>query len=73
MYRILNKLFGWDYVYWTNSWDHGIARIHTTPDGMTWYWRYKITSLIDVIVQPSDVMWLTCKASKYFPQAKDAK
>lgn len=70
MYRILNKLFGWDYVCWKNSCGSGIARIHIDKEGKAYYWRYKNTNLIDYL--PAEhgqrITWLTCHPSKYIKQ-----
>ena len=68
MYKILNKLFGWDYVYWNNTVDQGIARVYITLDAQVYYFRYRSTSLIDV-VNPNNynVVFLTCSRKKYFP------
>jgi hypothetical protein len=41
MYRLLNRLFGWDYIAWRNTCDQGIARIHKDGNGVLFYWRYK--------------------------------
>lgn len=66
MYRLLNKLFGWDYIWWQNSCDQGIARIHATPDGTVWYWQYRITKLMRTMpYERHHVVWLTCKPEKY--------
>lgn len=69
MIHLFNKLFGWDYIHWTNSCDQGNARVHKSPDGKVWYYRYKITCIIDVINEPDDVIWLTCHPNKYFKPA----
>lgn len=68
MYKILNYLFGWDYISWNNSADQGIALVHVTEDGDIYYWRYKTINLLDKILKPDQVIWLTCHSSKYFPQ-----
>lgn len=65
IYKILNKLFGWDYIYWENCADQGTARVYKSPDGIIYYYRYKSTGLIDKITSQKDVIWLTCKAEKY--------
>lgn len=67
MYRLLNFLFGWDYIYWKNSVDQGIARVHIAGDGTVYYHRYKIVNfkVIDKIKSKDQVMWLTCKGDKY--------
>lgn len=68
MWRLLNKLFGWDYVAWTNSADNGIARVHLDGDGRPYYFRYKISKVIDRLCphnQYDTIIWLTCSSSKY--------
>lgn len=70
MYKLLNLLFGWDYIYWKNAADSGIARVHKAYDGNVWYFRYRVTTLIDVIKSPDQVIWLTCDSSKYFDNYK---
>lgn len=68
MYKLLNKLFGWDYIQWKNTVDSGIARIHVDGNGIPYYWRYKITDVAD---RPDDpftrIIWLTCNKNKYLP------
>jgi len=66
IYRILHRLFGWDYIQWTNTADSGIARVRVDGMGRVWYWRYRVTHVADFITQPELVLWLTCKPSKYF-------
>lgn len=63
--RLLNYFFGWDYIYWKNSADNGVARVLTAPDGTIYYFRYKLTGVIDKIEDPEKVIWLTCKPNKY--------
>jgi len=65
MYKLLNKLFGWDYIYWQNTCDQGVSRVHKSPDGTVWYWQYKTTKLIKTIPDYHKVIWLTCDPSKY--------
>ena len=65
MYKLLHKLFGWDYLQWYNYTDQGIARIHVTPDGVAYYWRYKHTKVIDLIEYNKKVLFLTCRRDKY--------
>ncbi len=65
MYKLLNKLFGWDYIQWRNTASQGIARVNKDGNGVCWYWRYKNTSLADVIKDKEQVIWLTCEPSKY--------
>jgi hypothetical protein len=65
MYKILNKLFGWDYVYYYDGYfGRGFARIHTYPDGSvcffdTWGRMTKLPS------RKYDIRFLTCKPEKY--------
>ena len=66
MYRIFNYLFGWDYIHWSNSADSGIARRHKDYDGYIYYWRYRSTTVMDIIHKPEQVTWLTCRSDKYF-------
>lgn len=66
MYKILHKLFGWDYIFWENFADRGVARVYKSEDGIVWYWRYKNTHVIDEISNPNQVIWLTCHHNKYF-------
>ena len=66
MYRLFHKLFGWDYIYWTNLTDQGIARIYVDAENKPYYYRYRIPLVID----PADgsrsmIRWLTCHRTKY--------
>jgi hypothetical protein len=71
MYRLLNKIFGWDYIYWQNSADSGVDRIHKTKDGTVFFWRYgKYLSKLDDKSLLNDksfskIVWLTCSKEKY--------
>lgn len=65
MYKLLNFLFGWDYVYWSNMVDEGIARVHVAGDGTVYYYRYKSITIIDKITNKNQVIWLTCTEDKY--------
>jgi hypothetical protein len=65
MWKLWNRLFGWDYVQWKNSADQGVARIYTDHYYRVFYWRYKGTSILDVITTAEQVVWLTCQPSKY--------
>ena len=67
IYKLLNKLFGWDYVQWKNFADQGIARVHVDGMRRVFYWRYKVTKVVDIIEDPAKVIWLTCSPDKYFP------
>lgn len=65
MYKLLNFIFGWDYICWSNSADDGIARVFKSKCGKVIYYRYKVTKVIDVINNKDQVIWLTCEPSKY--------
>lgn len=66
MYKLLHKLFGWDYIQWDNSVDSGISRIHIDGDGIPYYWRYKVNSVADRLNVPFvRIIWLTCPRSRY--------
>jgi len=51
MYKILNFLFGWDYILWQNSADVGIARVYKIDlnSNKVFYWRYRLTNVLDEI------------------------
>ena len=70
MWKLFNFLFGWDYIYWSNSADQGVARVYCSHDGKAFYFRYRILQLVDVIKQPDQVVWLTCEPSKYLRGSK---
>ncbi len=65
MYKLLNKLFGWDYIQWRNSAAEGIARVHKDGNDVSWYWRYKNINVADTIKSKDQVIWLTCSPGKY--------
>lgn len=73
MYKLLNKLFGWDYIYWSNWADQGIARVYKAPDGGAYYFRYRSIKVIDVIRKEEQVIWLTCHPSKYMAPEPDVQ
>lgn len=67
VWKVWNKLFGWDYIQWANFCSQGIARVHVDGAGRVFYWRYKSTRLADEVKTPEQVFWLTCTPDKYFP------
>jgi len=69
IYKILNKLFGWDFVYWKNIATEGISRVRTDYYGEPYY-IWAINSRVRIITK-SQVMWLTCKADKYLKDQGD--
>ena len=66
MWRLFNWLFGWDYIYWKNSSAQGVARIIELPSGLVGYWQYRSISVFQIICNPDQIIWLTCKSEKYF-------
>lgn len=70
MWKLWNKLFGWDYIYWRNFADHGVARVYRSPNDNVYYWGYKTTQLADRITYADQVIWLTCRSSKYLGENK---
>lgn len=67
MWKLLNFIFGWDYIHWQNFAGQGVSRVFHDASGQPVYWRYKITSVLDVIEKEEDVTWLTCHPSKFIP------
>jgi len=67
MWRLWNKLFGWDYVAWNNCVANGIAKIFLDGDGNVCFYRYKSTNVIDKVhdYHMTNVIFLTCPRSKY--------
>lgn len=65
LYNLLNRVFGWDYIWWKNSVAYGIARVHVDALGNPYYWRYKGTKCLDKINSSNQVVWLTCNPNKY--------
>lgn len=65
LYKLLNRLFGWDYIQWANTCAGGVARVHHAGGGKVFYWRYKSTGSADIIRKADQVIWLTCEPSKY--------
>ncbi len=65
IYKLMHRLFGWDYVGWSNTADYGVARVFNDGTGGAFYFRYKGTKLIDKIRAVNQVVWLTCLPEKY--------
>ena len=73
MYKILNKLFGWDYVFWGHiaAGTHGISRILKLPDGNYYICRHGY-AYDDLNTQYElRLTYLTCDPSKYAKNKKD--
>jgi hypothetical protein len=65
-YKLLHKIFGWDYIVWTNTADSGIAQIRIDGAGRYYYWRYRVTRVADFVEGNTDIkLWLTCPPEKY--------
>lgn len=71
IYKILNKLFGWDYIYHNAGvlGANGSFRVFKTLDGRIAFWKYD--DYLHFIKDPSEVVWLTCKPSKYFDEVSE--
>jgi hypothetical protein len=63
MYKILNKLFGWDYVYYKTENYEGIARIIVLPDKSVHFWH--LNNLINIEYKKMHIKFLTCTPDKY--------
>lgn len=68
MYKILNKLFGWDYIFWASETPEGfryqgITKIITLPDGSSHFWVKGFLCKIDN--KEFQIKFLTCKPDKY--------
>lgn len=68
MYKILNKLFGWDYIFWATETPEGfsykgIAKIITLPDGSSHFWVNNY--LCKINNKDLQIKFLTCKPDKY--------
>jgi len=71
MWKILNNLFGWDYIVWENSCDGGVARIRVSADGNPYFWQYGKYAI--PLFNPKKgylqiTCWLTCSPEKYIPK-----
>ena len=63
MYRILNKLFGWDYIYWKSEDYDGISKIVILPDKTIHFWARGY--LINIDNKLVNIKFLTCTPDKY--------
>ena len=69
MYKILNLIFGWDYI--VKGRGYGIARIHNNPyEKYPYYWESLTIDEICSITDKNQVHWLTCEPEKYLPKEK---
>jgi len=65
IYKLKNRIFGWDYIYWENTADQGVARVFTSKDGRVVYWQYPTVTILKEITFRDSVVWLTCKPEKF--------
>lgn len=65
MWKLMNRLFGFDYIQWSNFADHGVARVYRDGTGCAYYWRYRNICVADRITKANQVIWLTCAPEKY--------
>lgn len=68
MWKLLNRLFGWDYVAWKNSCNSGIARVFVDGHGEPFCWPYNMLAVLEHINKPTGsyrFTWLTCSSDKY--------
>lgn len=68
LYKILNFIFGYDYIYWKDSASQGIARVRVLEDGTVYYWYSVVLRFFEEIETPDQVKWLTCSSNKYFKE-----
>ena len=68
IYKIMNYIFGWDYIVWNYCGGKGVSRIRVLPNGNIYYLRHGAYDSFQEINKESDVKaWLTCDKSKYLP------
>ena len=69
IWKLMNKLFGYDYVYWRNTAAQGVSRVRTDFYDKPYYiWACGVRVRIE---NKKEVMWLTCKADKYLEVTDD--
>ena len=69
-YKLLNYLFGWDYILWSNIMYKGISRIRKLPNGDVYFLAYGSFDGFNNVTTGTGngekiVAWLTCDESKY--------
>ena len=66
MWKIFNKLFGWDYInvrYPNSTRLDETVRVHVDGDGNPYYWYSSTAESINK--ELDNITWLTCPSSKY--------
>lgn len=72
MYKLLNKLFGYDYILVQDGDRHSfyampvIRRIRKDVNGTPYIRNQYNKILLLEDIKPRYILWLTCKESKYF-------
>lgn len=64
IYKLLNKIFGWDYAYFTYVGNDEIHRIRHCNDGFYIYCYNQVFRLDNKEVQKR-LFWITCSKYKY--------
>lgn len=74
IYKLLNKLFGWDYIQTYYSINCRVARVQVDGLHRPWYLQVYESDgfgtkkkVAEWIEKPEHVIWLTCSPDKYFP------
>ena len=77
MWRILNFIFGWDYVLWTTRYNYGISRVFVDHACNAYcFMKYNHPSFgrekgVAKIDGANKFIWLTCHHTKYLkPERK---
>ena len=70
MHRILNYLFGWDYVTWQDCLYKGIDKVRVLPNGKPYFLKYGSSSNFTYITKENNGStvihaWMTCDPGKY--------
>lgn len=64
-YKILNMLFGWDYVVWKPFLVSGVSRIHQEKGTGRVYYFQQHNKAYEIVTSKNQVVWLTCSPEKY--------
>jgi len=64
-YKLLKWLFGWDYIFWSNSYASGVSRVYKSQGGGVLYLKYNNIKFVNVINNADQVTWLTCSYEDY--------
>ena len=69
-YKILNYLFGWDYILWQDCLYKGVSKIRQLPNGDYYFLKYGSINCFTRIPKENKetnkvIAWLTCNKDKY--------